>query len=195
MLIGISGKAGSGKDTLAAAINAISAEKFQVRRFSGKLKLIAELLTGIPADTMNDQDVKNARIGSHWGTMTLRELLVLIGQDMRDRLHPDVWVNALFADFDDRRNWIVPDVRYSNEMKAIKDRGGIVIRVDRPAISYVDHPSETELDSAEFDLRISNTGTRRELFSKAFEFLIGHESFRVDGRGITRQDQEARGAA
>jgi hypothetical protein len=114
--------------------------------------------------------------------LTPRKLLQLLGTEAgRDIIHPQIWVNALFADYkleydksdfnriaikeglidgkssgnlhalkklgitkgninfqlDDKYktkhpNWIITDVRFPNEAKAIKDRGGIVIRVDRP---------------------------------------------------------------
>lgn len=82
--------------------------------------------------------------------MTPRLMLQLIDTECgRDIIHPNIWVNVTFADYKpinlDKRasmgdvidykdcfpNWIITDVRFSNEIKAIKDRGGIVIRVNR----------------------------------------------------------------
>ena len=87
--------------------------------------------------------------------LTPRLLLQLLGTDCgRDIINPSIWVNALFADYlptvefngEPKQvkdgfeypmknlqypNWIITDVRFPNEAKAIKDRGGIVIRVDR----------------------------------------------------------------
>ena len=40
-------------------------------------------------------------------------------------------------------NWIITDVRFHNEVKAIKDRKGILVRVERPAIKFSNHESET----------------------------------------------------
>ena len=54
-------------------------------------------------------------------------------------------------------NWIITDCRFPNEAEAIKDRGGIIIRVDRPGVEPVNaHPSETALDNLDFDYRIAN---------------------------------------
>ena len=83
--------------------------------------------------------------------LTPRKLLQLLGTEAgRHIIHPDIWVNALFADYgpvgdnllegEVRKvreedlvypSWIITDVRFPNEVKAIEDRGGIVIRVDR----------------------------------------------------------------
>jgi len=54
-------------------------------------------------------------------------------------------------------NWVITDTRFPNEAKAIKDAGGIVIRVDRPGVKAVNtHPSETALDDWNFDYKIMN---------------------------------------
>jgi len=65
-------------------------------------------------------------------------------------------------------NWITTDLRFPNELEAIKQRNGITIRVDRPLqkmkngmlklkhTSLTQHPSETALDDAEFDFTINN---------------------------------------
>lgn len=76
---------------------------------------------------------------------TPRLLLQHIGTELfRDQLHPQIWVNALMADYKNKAeskgkllkkpiypDWIITDVRFPNEAKAIKDKGGIVIRVNR----------------------------------------------------------------
>jgi len=90
--------------------------------------------------------------------MTYRELLQKLGTDaLRDNLHYNVWVNALFADYSVHEDWIITDVRFPNEAKAIKDRGGKIIRVDRPFYKPINnHPSEVSLDNWEFDYKIGN---------------------------------------
>ena len=79
--------------------------------------------------------------------LTPRLLLQLLGTECgRQIIHPNIWVNALFADFEDNKsdwlsainsNWIITDVRFPNEAKAIKDKGGIVIRVNRLKVGDV----------------------------------------------------------
>lgn len=118
--------------------------------------------------------------------LTPRLLLQLLGTDCgRDIIHPNIWVNSLFADYQPKytmnsekwnkpiSNWIVTDVRFENEAQAIKDRGGVVIRVERgyqnplmPEISVDEHPSETSLDNYEFDHVIQNDGSIEELIEK-----------------------------
>ena len=84
-------------------------------------------------------------------------------------------------------NWIITDVRFPNEVQAIKDRGGITIRINRPCsicggVGYhkldcrpSEHQSETALDNAEFDYVIDNNGTIEELIEQVKKILIKEE--------------------
>lgn len=66
-------------------------------------------------------------------------------------------------------NWIITDVRFPNEAQAIKDRGGIMIRIERPGVESHcggQHPSETALDNYNFDYVIENEGSIDELIQK-----------------------------
>lgn len=92
---------------------------------------------------------------------TPRILMQLIGTDLlRDQLLNNIWINGLFADYighcnsqfclstkqcpDEHitkdcnaiyPNWIITDTRFPNELQAIKERDGIVIRINRPISS------------------------------------------------------------
>lgn len=128
--------------------------------------------------------------------MTVREVLQLVGTDcMRDNLHQNVWVNSLFSDYKlselntsaarfpedieigekvipQYPKWLIPDTRFLNEAKAIRDRGGIVLRVNRDIASNTNtHPSETALDNYQFDYIINNNGTLEELIEEIYKFL------------------------
>ena len=169
---------------------------------------------------MNDLDIATE-------VLTVRQLLQEIGTEaMRDVIHPNIWVNALFADYKSKfadkegfttynkiedaqgndigitvkikdnplfepthfPNWIITDMRFPNELEAVKNRGGISIRVNRPYSTVAGdngipatfnhaqfHPSETALDNAEFDHIINNNGTIEELIEKVREVLIQHK--------------------
>lgn len=93
-------------------------------------------------------------------------------------------------------SWIVTDVRFENEAKAIKDRGGIVIRVNRDLSCEIckqtkaerrgtlcyeiscpngrpQHESETALDNCnDFEYILNNDGTIEDLVKKVKEILI-----------------------
>ena len=84
-------------------------------------------------------------------------------------------------------NFIITDTRFENELEAVKKRGGITIRVNRPCnicggsgyhkmscpvSKSGEHSSETALDNAEFDYEIDNNGTIPELIDKIRNILI-----------------------
>jgi ABC-type oligopeptide transport system ATPase subunit len=231
MIIGISGYSGSGKDTIGKIIQYLNCYNvgdltideivkdyndhewwledqsgWEIKKFAGKLKQIASLLTGIDIVNFEDPEFKKKVMGPEWNVhgmpMTYRQFLQKLGTDgLRDNLHTNVWLNALFADyvpieesnffeypkrktvFDNPEsklkypNWIITDVRFINEAKAIKDRGGIIIRVDRPFFKPVNnHPSEIALDNWEFDYKIGNVS---DLTSLKFTIQIILEELNI----------------
>ena len=67
-------------------------------------------------------------------------------------------------------NWIVTDVRYQNEADHIKNKGGILIRVNRNTHNNDNHKSEIDLDDYnKFDFIIDNNGSVEELIKKVIE--------------------------
>lgn len=185
--------------------------EWEVKKFAGKLKEIASMLTGIPVHMFEDQVFKQQALGrewcyptqwqgrEHWVEMTAREFLQKLGTDgLRDGLHQNVWVNALFADYVGEKvedgyqrvvksaegipvdfeyeveypNWIITDCRFPNEAQAVKARDGIIIRVLRPGNDPVNlHSSETSLDDYSFDDVILNDGTVEDLIPKVQQLL------------------------
>ena len=148
--------------------------EWEIRKFAGKLKDIASHLTGIDIEDFEDQEFKKTNLEPEWG-MTVREFLQKLGTDaLRTGLHDNVWVNALMADYkpteygDDEQphlpNWIITDCRFPNEAQVIKDKGGIIIRIDRPGVKPINnHPSEVGLDHWNFDYKIVNNSDLFEL--------------------------------
>ena len=118
--------------------------------------------------------------------MSVRDFLQKLGTDaLRMGLHDNVWVNALMADYQPldfdslteaeiMPNWVITDTRFPNEAKAIKDKGGIIIRIDRPGVDPInDHPSEVGLDSWNFDYKIANVSDVFAL-SQTVENILKH---------------------
>jgi hypothetical protein len=194
MIIGVSGYSGCGKDTVGTILQQIDRDShWEIKKWAGKLKQVAELLTGIPVEKFEDQEFKKTNLGKQWNDrinnpMSVRDFLQKLGTEgLRDGLHTNTWVNALMADYKcvpadrapngwDCDNWIITDTRFPNEAQAIKDAGGIIIRVTRPGIGPVnDHPSETGLNQWNFDYEIQNDGTLENLINsvKIFKQKFG----------------------
>ena len=169
MLIGVSGKLGSGKNTAADAIKKEWPE-FELKSFAEKLKFITHYLTGCSLEDCYSQEGKNKYFNS-WD-MTIGQMQQKIGTEaMRVGLHPETWVLGLFANWNSDKNWIITDVRFKNEANAIKNRGGYLIRIeDDPAgirtnsKRDLSHPSETDLDDwVYWDGIYNNTGSLEDL--------------------------------
>jgi len=202
MIIGLSGYAKSGKDTVADMIISVGSRPWVVKKFSGKLKQMASLLTGIPLVKFEDQEFKEQLMPLDWveqwveGTtkyyklMKVRDFLQRLGTEaVRDGLHKNAWVNALMSDYvinkeywndiangrdigDGYPSWIITDCRFPNEFKAIKDKGGIVIRINRDGIKPINaHPSEIALDDFNFDYVIENNGSLEDL-KESVNFIL-----------------------
>ena len=167
---------------------------------------------GSQFEVEREHDVLSNNINGHFfkcDTYTYRELLQYLGTDLlRNQLHGNVWVNALMSNYKSYRvnirygytnegdripleeitklpNWIITDVRFPNEAKAIKDRDGIVIKVIRnDKNKWIDkeewdfnskgikpHESETALDNYKFDYVIDNNNTFDTLISSVRSIL------------------------
>lgn len=140
--------------------------QFQNKKFADKLKDITCLLLGCTREQLEDRNYKEKELREEWWyykgetglfpyntpyeankklplvKLTPRLLLQLLGtQCGREIIHPNLWVNSLFADYYGRAaendefatypNWIISDMRFPNELESIKGRNGITIRVER----------------------------------------------------------------
>lgn len=158
--------------------------KFSTGR-PGQFKLVGYLDTTYYMSDI-DRKISNERF---LVKMTRRLLLQLLGTECGRRIiHPNIWCNSLMSKYigveqpqlaevrekEGRLvrypDWIVTDVRFPNEADAIKSKGGIVIRIERPSIiteTPSTHESETALDSYKnFDCLLINDGTLEDLKDK-----------------------------
>ena len=97
------------------------------------------------------------------GFMTAREFLQYFGTDVCRKIKSTVWTEACLkrANSDNSELAIIPDVRFPNEIGAIQEAGGKVIKLTRRPYQD-DHSSETSLDSKDvtdkFDYVLDNSG-------------------------------------
>lgn len=236
-IIGISGRIGSGKDTVGKIIEILTDSphfttdavvefldrdildpKWQVKKFADTIKDMVCMMLDCTRKELEDREFKEKELGEEWwkvsscGTGTLNDylsskhlispedtiikitprlLLQLLGTECgRQILHPNIWVNSLmsgykFMDTNGVRypKWIITDLRFPNEVKSIQDRGGLTIRIERPArMNYFgsqiltgkpeqEHESETALDDAEFDFTINNDGSLHSLVEEVRQVM------------------------
>lgn len=180
MLIAISGKIGAGKDTLADLLIELE-PRLEPESFGYKLKQICSLLTGVNVLEQLTREGKRKFL-PEWG-MTVGEMQQRVGTDaIRNNLHIDAWVLALFADYVHGQSfWVITDCRFPNEAQAVLSRGGLVVRIDGsrtgPQGRDPFHISETALDDFDgFSYRFTNDGTMEDLMSHAKAILSMAES-------------------
>jgi len=145
MIIGISGFIGSGKDT--AANYLVGFHGFRRDSFAGALKdAVAavfgwdrELLEGLTPEARHWREQQDG-----WWTnrlervITPRWVLQYWGTEVcRHGFHDDIWIAALENRLRSRTgNTVISDVRFPNEIKAIKEQGGKIIWVQRGELPW-----------------------------------------------------------
>lgn len=175
MIYGITGLAGSGKDTVAEMLKDILEQNgTNTKRYSlaDPLKRGCAELFGIPLDDFYDRD-KKEEVHPLWGKSP-RELLIMVGTDhLRDHFDPDIWLKRATITVDQNKQegvvTIIPDVRFDNEAEFVMNEGGIMIQVmrdeelrDAPTIA---HKSEAGVNMTSAFV-IDNNGTITDLFNK-----------------------------
>lgn len=98
-----------------------------------------------------------------------RLALTTLGTEWGRRLTDSIWVSACLNQIQNSGTdrWVIPDVRFQNEIDAIQSRGGTVIRLMRGELSS-SHPSELELAGiplSTFNVCLDNSGSKEHLFS------------------------------
>jgi len=175
--IGFCGPAGAGKST--AAEHLMLKWHFQRVRFAGPLKAMMLALGLDPAQVDGDRKEEPSALlcgrtprqamqwlGTEWGRNLIGEgFWIAAWQAAVERSPPgQPWTEA-------PKLIVADDVRFANEAKAIRDRGGLVIRIERPgagSASGGDHASEC-MDFVP-DRIIRNTGDLAA-FHKAIDAL------------------------
>lgn len=84
-------------------------------------------------------------------------------------IYPDIWVDTLFEDYAlstpaGGSVLIIPDVRFPNEVKAIRERGGILVKVTAPGVPEdTDGADDVLADYDGWDFTIANDFTERTI--------------------------------
>lgn len=175
-LIGLSGYARSGKDTVADFLCRMHA--FDKMAFADPMR--EALLTLNPNIDLNGYRVtlQQAVDAVGWEGIKplsneMRPLLQRFGTEVcRHMFGQDIWVNTTMRRIKPNQKVVIADVRFENEADAIRKAGGVVWRIERPGIDPANaHASEHALDDYEFDLVIWNNGTLNDLKAKVEQAL------------------------
>ena len=202
MIIGICGFIGSGKDTVADYL--VNVHEFRRESFAGTLKDAVAAVFGWDR-TMLEGRTKASRewreqVDPWWAerlnmpNLTPRWVLQYWGTEVcRHGFHDDIWIASLENKLRQiKDNVVISDVRFPNELKAIKNTGGLMLRTQRGPIpdwfndALMDnynasknmeskyptvHFSEWALVGADIDIPLNNHGTMDYLY-KQVDYVV-----------------------
>jgi len=100
----------------------------------------------------------------------VRRLLQDYGVGIRETVDPEAWIRAAFKKVDAVDGPVViTDVRFPNEVAAVRRARGLLAYVENPRIpdSGDTHVSEVSVTAADADRFVRNNGTLEQLFEKA----------------------------
>jgi hypothetical protein len=189
MLIGLSGVAQAGKDATAQVL----VETYHFWRLALATKMKEAALALDPIIDYCDGEYRRLSdiIDIHGPEKAkefpeVRRLYQRMGTEVgRRTIDEDLWVKLLFEQMRAvrQRDWVISDVRFLNELRAIQKKGGFVIRIIRPGAGLegeaAQHVSENELGDEDglYDAILHNDGTLAELpvhLAKAMSELGRH---------------------
>lgn len=175
MIIGIAGKKGSGKTTVANML--CSNHGFKRISFADPLKAMLKpllLASGFSEEssriyTEQDRGVMIPGIGKSY-----RKLMQTLGTDWgRDMVGSDLWLNCAKTSIEDAATGVVfDDVRFDNEAALIRSNGGIIVHLRGHFQSdYDPHQSEQGIEVFDNDLIINNSGNLGDVINRLEGFI------------------------
>lgn len=169
MWIGITGKAGSGKDTVGRWF---VAKGFTQASFARPLKAALAAMGFPEPANRDDKEMPVAGLTCSW-----RHLAQTLGTEWRNLVDPDLWIKLAQQNPATKVVWT--DVRFDAEAQMIRNRGGFIIHLSgRQAWlgSAAAHSSEAGVEFKEGDVYIPNTGSLPDLYAKVQEVYRGKTS-------------------
>lgn len=171
-IIAFAGRKQSGKTTCSYHIENLIFRDFQlshkckIYNFADPLKkdICMNILGMSYEQCYGTDDQKNELVDCCWANkqLTAREVMQFVGTDIFRKMQNNVWASATIKKIqnDNLDIAIIADCRFPNEVNAIKNAGGYVIKLMRNPFNS-NHSSETALDpenypQKNFDLVIFN---------------------------------------
>ena len=164
-IIGLTGRAGAGKDTAAGIFS--KHHKHVIVAFADPLYYGLSVMLNIPLDRLKDRDGKETPITGLG--ISPRQLLQTLGTEWgRELVHPDIWtlilVNKIKTLTDNGLSVVVTDIRFANEADTLREMGGEILHVQRDDVTPVrEHLSENREVWQVADMTLDNNGTIADL--------------------------------
>jgi hypothetical protein len=174
-LIGLVGVRRSGKDTAAQILDNIG---YRNIKFAEPLKAMLRTYleyAGVNANHIEriiDGDLKEAS-REVFGHRSARYAMQTLGTEWgRNLMASDLWVDLCMRRCSMFNKAVVTDVRFPNEVEAIRKAGGKIVRITRPNTEVDNHTSESLTLTLPVDLEIANDGTISDLHMKVLQAVI-----------------------
>lgn len=168
LIIGLTGYAGSGKDTVRAILE--ERHDFDGIAFADSIRdMLAALFDtcGVKPDWMTDRNLKEEPI-PEFG-VSYRQMAQELGTGWGRALHQDFWLKIAAAKIAMYRQYnspgvVISDCRFPNEAEWIKAQGGVIWKIIRPGVEPVRaHASEDLIATLPYDYVIDNHGAIEDL--------------------------------
>lgn len=168
IIIGLVGKAGSGKSTVAQYLS--NAHAFSRRPMAFRLKAMIAAL-GVPDHILygnvEEKETPLMELNGH----TARHAMQTIGTEWgRDIMGKSFWLDLWMRDVTYLPRIVADDIRFHNEYDAIKKIGGKIIRINRDASGLTgvgaEHSSEKFASEFEVDFTVNNNSNLSVLYTE-----------------------------
>lgn len=168
MIIGLCGYKGTGKSTAAEYLE----NEYGFVRVNFKDGLVQEITERFPI--LLEELKKTYTLSSIEDLFRIkpplmRALMQEYGTDVRRKDDPDYWVNQWVSSvIGGEDNIVTDDVRFLNELTALGDMSGVLIRITRPDVTTGgEHVSEREQEGFVEDFTITGVpGSHKEIFKQ-----------------------------
>lgn len=164
MIIGLHGKMGSGKSTVANEVVGVLKDhniQAEIKSFALPIYQLTSFIFQESVEEIKNNKNAVVRPRSFSGLRSYRQLLQNIGMELRDLVDIDIWVDALFGKGNDKivsewtggvKWWIIDDLRFINEFNRIKQMNGQVVKISRDIDIQQALPQDIYENQSELDL-------------------------------------------
>lgn len=179
MIIAFAGRKQSGKTSGCEFTANIFARTLQknasIYNFADPLKKMCIEIFGLTHDQCyGTDDQKNEYVDCKWPDngkiMSAREVMQYIGTNVFRKMQHNVWAGATIRKIKDENLplALIADCRFPNEVEAVKNAGGLVIKLNRNLYNS-SHESETALDEDRYD-------------QSNFDFVIDNKDLSIEDK-------------
>ena len=176
--IGLLGKKGSGKDTLADYL--VNTKGFVKYSFAKPVKDISKILFNLSEEQLygNLKETIDDKIGLS-PRVIFQRLGTEFGQDLIYKLFPElkikkkyIWLRLfdIFLEKNKDKNIVIADVRFVHEINYLKKLNFNIIKIYRKDSLMDNHVSEKQNDLY-YDYLIENNDSKEALFNKYEDFI------------------------